>query len=139
MEEFHGSAGSPEDQEAPAPDVGRLGGLLCQLQRKRFDGMLHITSGERAASIGFREGAPVAFDDPTPGHTLGEQMVEREQLTRAQCNSVLASMTDGLVEDETVAFFEHAVQLGFLTEEDADVLSPTRGKQKSTLPRPWRG
>jgi hypothetical protein len=125
MEESQGSPDAStglEDREAPAPlDVGRLGGVLCQLQRARFDGILHIESGARSASIGFRAGVPVTFDDPAQGHMLGDQFVERGQLTRAQCNTVIARMTDGIVEDEAVAFCEHAVQLGFLTEEAANV------------------
>ncbi|HET8937428.1 MAG TPA: hypothetical protein VFN67_28490, partial [Polyangiales bacterium] len=115
MEEFHASAGAhegPEDRAVPALDAGRLGGVLCQLQRARFDGVLHIVSGQKSASIGLREGTPVTFDDPTPGHVLAEQFVERGQLTREQCNIVLARMTDSLVDDEAVAFCEHAVQLG---------------------------
>lgn len=130
MEDSHGSANTStglEDHEAPAPlDAGRLGGVLCQLQRARFDGVLHIDSGPQTASIGLRAGTPVTFDDPTPGHTLGQQLVERGQLTQAQCNAVIGRMTDAIVEDEAVAFFEHAVQLGFLTEEAATVELSTR-------------
>lgn len=103
----------------PLLDAGRLGGFLCQLQRARFDGVVHIECDARSASIGLRAGVPVTFDDPAPGHTLGDQLVERGQLTREQCSVVLARMTDGLVEDEAVAFCEHAVQLGYLSEEDA--------------------
>jgi hypothetical protein len=128
MEEIYASTGAetgPEDRAAPvlvaSLDAGRLGGVLCELQRARFDGVLHISSSERSAALGFRDGTPVTFDDPTPGHTLAEQLVEREQLTREQCNTVLARMTDSLVDDEAIAFFEHAVQLGYLTEEDANV------------------
>jgi hypothetical protein len=128
MEEFraigHGPLSGPEDRATPAPetlDAGRLAGFLVALQRARFDGLLNIQSGPRSASIGFRDGAPVTFDDPTPGHTLADQLVEREQLTREQCNTILGRMTDALVDDETVAFCEHAVQLGYLTEEEANV------------------
>jgi hypothetical protein len=125
MEEFNASAGTqagPEDRAVSAAlDAGRLGGVLLQLQRERFDGVLNFACEGQAASIGFREGSPVTFDDPTPGHTLADQFVEREQLTRGQCNKVLARMTDALVDNEAVAFCEQAVQLGFLTEDEAKV------------------
>jgi hypothetical protein len=126
MEEFHASAGThvgPEDRAAAGSvlDAGRLGGVLCGLQRARFDGVLNILNGERSATIGFRDGTPVTFDDATPGHTLADQFVERGQLTRAQCNTVLARMTETLVDDEAVGFCEHAVQLGYLTEDEAKV------------------
>lgn len=98
-----------------------MAGLFCQLQRTRFDGMLHVTCGARSAAIGFRSGVPVTFLDPMQGHTLGEDLVESGRLTRAQYSTVIARVTDGLVEDEAVAFYEHAVQLGYLTEQDAHV------------------
>ncbi|HTU59311.1 MAG TPA: hypothetical protein VMF89_12770, partial [Polyangiales bacterium] len=79
MEEFNASAGTqtgPEDRAVSAAlDAGRLGGVLLQLRRERFDGVLNIACDGQAASIGFRDGSPVTFDDPTPGHTLADQFV----------------------------------------------------------------
>jgi hypothetical protein len=98
-----------------------LAGLFCQLHRERFDGLVHVNAADRTASIGFRTGSPVTFLDPTQGHTLGEELVENGLLTRAQYSAVISRVTDGLVDDEAVAFCEHAIQLGYLTEQDADV------------------
>lgn len=102
-------------------DEGRLAGLFCQLHRERFTGVLRVTSGDQYASIGFRAGAPVAYEDAMQAHTLGEELVARGQLTRAQYSAVISRVTDGLVEDETLAFCEHAVALGYLTQADANV------------------
>ncbi|MET0388753.1 MAG: DUF4388 domain-containing protein [Polyangiales bacterium] len=108
--------------DRPSPiDAGRMAGLFCQLQRERWDGIIHVSSGTQTASIGFRAGTPVTYADPTQGHTLGEALVEQGQLTRSQYSQVIARMTDDLVEDEAVAFCEHAIQLGYLTEQDAIV------------------
>jgi tetratricopeptide (TPR) repeat protein len=101
------------------PDQGRLAGLFCALHRERFSGLLHARCGEHYATIGFRDGRPVTFADPAQAHTLGEEMVARGQLTRAQYTHVLARMTDVLVDDETQAFCEQAVALGFLSEHEA--------------------
>jgi len=145
MEEFNASAGTPAgpgDRAASASvalDAGRLGGVLLQLQRERFDGVLHVACSGQAASIGFREGTPVTFEDSTPGHMLADQFVERGQLTREQCNKVLARMTDALVDDEAVAFCEHAVQLGFLTEEEAKVELSSRIRARMIQLFGWQG
>jgi hypothetical protein len=144
MEEFNASAGTqtgPEDRAATvsaALDAGRLGGVLLHLQRERFDGVLRIACNQQSAAIGFRDGTPVTFDDPTPGHTLAEQFVERGQLTREQGNRVLARMTDALVDDEAVAFCEHAVQLGYLTEDDAKVELSSRIRARMIQLFGWR-
>ena len=144
MEEFNASAGTPtgpEDRAASASeglDGGRLGGVLLQLQRERFDGVLNLACDGQTASIGFRDGRPVTFDDPTPGHTFADQFVERGQLTREQCNKVLAGMTDALVDDEAVAFCEHAVQLGFLTEDEAKVELSSRIRARMIQLFGWR-
>ena len=145
MEEFNASAGTPAgpgDRAASASvalDAGRLGGVLLQLQQERFDGVLHVACSGQAASIGFREGTPVTFEDSTPGHMLADQFVERGQLTREQCNKVLARMTDALVDDEAVAFCEHAVQLGFLTEEEAKVELSSRIRARMIQLFGWQG
>lgn len=101
------------------PDQGRLAGLFCALHRERFTGLVHARCREHDATIAFRDGRPVTFADPAQAHTLGEELVERGQLTRAQYTQVLARMTDGLVDDETQAFCEQAVTLGFMSEADA--------------------
>ena len=120
MEDVYGPARTLPglDGRAPSIDAGRLGGVFCRLQRERFDGVLRIESAGQAAAIGFRGGCPVTFDDATPGHTLGDLFVERGQLTRAQCNAVIARMTDVLVDDEAVAFCEQALELGYLSEQE---------------------
>jgi tetratricopeptide (TPR) repeat protein len=102
-----------------ALDDGRLAGLFLQLHRERFDGMLHVYSGQQMASVGFRQGCPVSFADPSQGQTLGEELVEAGLITRAQYTAVIARMTDGLVDDEAAAFCEHAIELGYLAEQDA--------------------
>jgi tetratricopeptide (TPR) repeat protein len=114
------TAGFPEARDSAAPiDQGRLGGLFCQLFRRQFTGMLRVESSTRVALIGFRAGQPVNIEDSSPGAALGDQLVERGLITRAQYAAVIARVTEGLVDNEDVAFCEHAVALGFLAEERA--------------------
>jgi hypothetical protein len=76
------------DSEAEV-DRGRLAGLFCRLHRELFTGVLHVESGERTALIGFRSGAPVSFDDCSPGQAFGELLVERGDLTHEQYVEVI--------------------------------------------------
>jgi len=121
VEDYCGDDASQSDASGrrTALDDGRLAGLFLQLHRERFDGMLHVYSGQQMASVGFREGCPVSFADPAQGQTLGEELVQSGLLTRAHYTAVIARMTDGLFEDEAAAFCEHAIELGYLTEEAA--------------------
>ncbi|HEY2732957.1 MAG TPA: DUF4388 domain-containing protein, partial [Polyangiales bacterium] len=100
-------------------DSGRLGGLFCDLYRRRFTGLLRVESDDGHAAIGFREGVPVSTEDSSRVGRLGTDLVERGSLNRAQYAAVIARVTDGLVEHEDLAFCEHAVELGFLSEEQA--------------------
>jgi hypothetical protein len=81
--------------------------------------MLRVDSAGREALIGFRDGVPVSIEDSQLRGLLGEELVERGMLTRAQYAAVIARVTEGLVDHEDLAFCEHAVALGYLSEEDA--------------------
>lgn len=120
-------------------DEGRLAGLFCQLHRERFTGVVRVTSGEHYAAVGFRAGALVTYEDPLQAHTLGEELVSRGQLTRAQYSAVISRVTDGLVEDETLAFCEHAVELGYLTEADVAVELSGRTRMRLIQMLAWTG
>jgi hypothetical protein len=114
------AAGFPEAGGLRMPvDRGRLGGAFCDLHRQRFTGMLRVDSAGREANIGFRDGLPVSIEDSTLRGLLGEELVARGALTRAQYAAVIARVTEGLVEHEDLAFCEHAVALGYLTEDEA--------------------
>jgi hypothetical protein len=81
--------------------------------------MLRVDSVGREALIGFRDGLPVSIEDSQLRGLLGEELVERGTLTRAQYAAVIARVTEGLVDHEDLAFCEHAVALGYLNEDDA--------------------
>jgi tetratricopeptide (TPR) repeat protein len=100
-------------------DRGRLGGAFCDLHRQGFTGMLRVDSAGREALIGFRDGLPVSIEDSQLRGLLGEELVERGTLTRAQYAAVIARVTEGLVDHEDLAFCEHACALGYLSEEEA--------------------
>ena len=121
MAEVYGdTAGFPDAREsAPPLDAGRLGGVFCQLFRQKFTGVVQIEGAGRNALVGFRDGKPVNVEDSTSRTSLGDELVERGTITRAQYAAVIARVTDGLVHNEDIAFCEHAVDMGFLTLEQA--------------------
>jgi len=132
------SASFPEAREFEVPlDQGRLGGVFCQLYRRRFTGTVRVESPGRFALIGFRAGQPVHIDDSTPGTALGDQLVEREVLTRAQYAAVIAQVTEVLVDNEDAAFCQHAVALGFLSQEQADEESSERTRTRLLQAMSW--
>lgn len=140
MEDSYGPARSLPglDGRAPYLDSGRMGGVFCRLHRERFDGIVRVQSASQVTSIGFRAGNPVMLDDAAQGHTLGEQFVERGQLTRAQCNAVIARVTESLVDDEAVAFCDHAVELGYISEEEAKLELSERIRTRMIQVLSWK-
>ena len=121
MAEIYGDTGGFPDARVSEPpiDAGRLAGLFCQLFRDKFTGTAQIVSGTRSALVGFRDGRPVQIEDSTLGTTLGEQLVDNGTITRAQYAAVIVRMTDGLVDNEDIAFCSHAVDLEYMTATQA--------------------
>ena len=140
MEDSYGPARSLPglDGRPPCIDAGRMAGVFCRLHRERFDGVVRVESAGQAAAIGFRAGCPVTLDDAAQGHTLGDVFVERGQLTRAQCNAVIARVTDGLVDDEAVAFCDHAVALGYMSEEECKLELSERFRTRMIQVLSWK-
>jgi tetratricopeptide (TPR) repeat protein len=133
------AAGFPDAREPQAPiDDGRLAGVFCQLYRQKFTGLARVESPGRAALIGFRAGRPVSIEDSTPGTALGDQLVERGAITRGQYAAIIARVTEGLVENEDLAFCEHAVALGFLSQQDADEELSERTRTRLLQALSWR-
>src|SRR5215510_8574901 len=98
MAEVYGdTAGFPDARESVPPlDAGRLGGVFYQLFRQKFTGVAQIESAGRTALVGFRDGKPVNVEDSTSRTTLGDELVERGTITRAQYAAVITRVTDGL-------------------------------------------
>jgi hypothetical protein len=133
------TAGFPDAREPRAPiDDGRLAGVFCQLYRQKFTGLARVESPGRAALIGFRAGRPVSIEDSTPGTALGDQLVERGAITRTQYAAIIARVTEGLVENEDLAFCEHAVALGFLSQQETDEELSARTRTRLLQALSWR-
>ncbi|HKU44023.1 MAG TPA: hypothetical protein VJR89_37940 [Polyangiales bacterium] len=112
------SVGFPEaEDDAPCVDQGRLAGLFLRLHARRFTGLAYVNADERTLTFAFRDGTPVSIDEPLTESSLADDFVERGLLSRDDYAQVIARVTEDLVENEDVAFCEHAVRLGFLSEE----------------------
>jgi hypothetical protein len=121
MADFSGGANAASTACAEELDVGRLAGLYCRLHRERFSGIARIESPACSATLGLRAGRVVSYEDDALGQSFGDALVERGELSSGQYAQVIAGVTEGLVENETLAFCEHAVALGFLSAERVQV------------------
>jgi tetratricopeptide (TPR) repeat protein len=102
---------------AACVDRGRLAGLYLQLYARRFTGRAYVSAQSRTMTIAFRDGTPVMVDSSAPESSLADDLRERGILSRDEYAELIARVTEDLVENEDVAVCEHAVSLGFLSEE----------------------
>jgi tetratricopeptide (TPR) repeat protein len=102
---------------AACVDQGRLAGLYLQLYARRFTGRAYVSTQSRTMTIAFRDGTPVMVESSAMESSLADDLVERGILSRDEYAELIARVTEDLVENEDVAVCEHAVSLGFLSEE----------------------
>ncbi|HET6334084.1 MAG TPA: hypothetical protein VFG30_12770 [Polyangiales bacterium] len=76
-----------------------------------------MSSQSRTMTFAFRDGIPVMVDSSAPESSLADDLVARGILTRDEYADLIARVTEDLVENEDVATCEHAVSLGYLSEE----------------------
>jgi hypothetical protein len=94
-----------------------LAGLLVRLYTRRFTGKAYVSAQSRTMTLAFRDGTPVMVDSSAPESSLADDLVERGILTRDEYAELIGRVTEELVENEDVAVCEHAVSLGYLSEE----------------------
>jgi hypothetical protein len=112
------SLGFPDAEPgASGVDRGRLAGLLLRLHARRFTGLAYVSSQSRTTTLAFRDGIPVMVDSSAPESSLADDLVARGLLSRDEYAELIARVTEDLVENEDVAICEHAVSLGYLSEE----------------------
>jgi tetratricopeptide (TPR) repeat protein len=120
LDKFGDSVGFPDaEDEGPSVDHGRLAGLLLRLHAQRWSGRAYVTAHGRTVTFAFRDGIPVMIEASTPEASLADDWVGRGLITRDEASDVIARVTEELVENEEVAFCEHAVMCGYITREDA--------------------
>jgi tetratricopeptide (TPR) repeat protein len=118
LDNFGDSVGFPDAEPgASSVDRGRLAGVFLRLYARRFTGLAYVSSQSRTMTFAFRDGIPVMIDSSAPESSLADDLVERGILTRDEYADLIARVTEDLVENEDVAICEHAVSLGYLSEE----------------------
>ena len=103
--------------EAPG---GRLAGLLCRLANERFTGVVYAEHDQAGGVFSFRDGRVVFAEDLGDAQSIGDGLLEKGLLTQAQYAEVATLVIESLAENEEIAFCEHAVRLGFLSQQQAD-------------------
>lgn len=112
------SVGFPDAElGASGVDHGRLAGLILRLHARRFTGRAYVSSKSRTMTFAFRDGTPVMIDSSAPESSLADDLVARGLLSRDEYAELIGRVTEDLVENEDVAICEHAVSLGYLSEE----------------------
>ncbi|HKP58887.1 MAG TPA: DUF4388 domain-containing protein, partial [Polyangiales bacterium] len=107
-----------------------MAGLFLRLHARRFSGLAYVSADARTLTFAFREGTVVLIEEPSAESSLAEDLVERGLLSRDDYAEVIAKVTEELVDNEEVAFCQHAVSLGFLTEEQVQTELSERVRSK---------
>jgi hypothetical protein len=110
---IHDCAQGESDSERPA--TVSLAELLVELKRRRASEVLEIRAAGVCTAIYLRDGDPIFAEGGSLQETLGRQLVRRGAIGHEDYARVVARLTEGVIQHESLRLGEVLVELGLLT------------------------
>ena len=101
-----------------------LAELLVELKRRRSSEVVEIRAAGVCTAIYLRDGDPIFAEGGSLQETLGRQLVRRGAIGQEDYARVVARLTEGVIQHESLRLGEVLVELGLLTAAEVyDALS----------------
>ncbi len=129
----HPNGSSLENKE------GQVAKLFCELQEQAFTGIVEISTAEGQTLFTFDIGDPVFVEDSTLRGSLPRSLLEQGIISRKQYATIVARMTEELVDNEDLRFLEIALEQGYLTSDQIFDSITRQLRDKVVEAVSWRG
>jgi hypothetical protein len=97
-----------------------LAAEFCRLARERFTGIVYAECAQAGGVFSLRDGRAVFFEDIREGGAMPDSLLEQGLLTKLQYCDIAVEVLNSPLHSEDVAFCQHAVRLGVLTQPQVD-------------------
>ena len=104
-----------EGDEAGAGLGISLAELLIELKRRHSNEVLELRAGSVCTAIHLRDGDPIFAEGGSLQETLGRQLVRRGAIAHDDYVRVVARMTEGVIQHQSLRLGEVLVELGLLS------------------------
>jgi DNA-binding NarL/FixJ family response regulator len=112
------------DSDVERPAAVSLAELLVELKRRRSSEVLEIRAAGVCTAIYLRDGDPIFAEGGSLQETLGRQLVRRGAIGHEDYARVVARLTEGVIQHESLRLGEVLVELELLTPAEVyDALS----------------